>query len=41
VDFIMNTDWETLMRLAESRNLPKTPPQEDPLQFLENYRLGG
>jgi hypothetical protein len=29
------------MRLAESRNLPKTPPQEDPLQFLENYRLGG
>ncbi|MFS8867430.1 hypothetical protein [Synechococcus sp. H65.1] len=26
VAFIMNTDWETLMRLAESRNLPKNSP---------------
>jgi len=43
VAFVMNTDWETLMRIAESRNLPKDPPQAevDPLQFLENYRLGG
>ncbi len=43
VAFIMNTDWETLMRIAESRNLPKDPPQGegDPWQFLENYRLGG
>jgi len=42
VAFVMNTDWETLMRIAESKNLPKNPPQAevDPLQFLENYRLG-
>jgi len=39
----MNTDWETLMQIAESKNLPKNLPQGelDPLQFLENYRLGG
>jgi hypothetical protein len=43
VAFVMSTDWETLMRIAESKNLPKSSPQEemDPLQFLENYRLGG
>ncbi len=43
VAFVMNTDWETLMQIAESKNLPKNLPQGelDPLQFLENYRLGG
>lgn len=38
VAFIMNTDWDTLMKIAESRNLP--PQESDPLKVLENYFPG-
>ncbi|MDX2272774.1 MAG: hypothetical protein NW237_12645 [Cyanobacteriota bacterium] len=35
VDYIMNTDWDTLMQKAE------TQAQADPLGMLDNYQVSG
>lgn len=38
VAFVMSTDWDTLMNIAESKNLP--PQKSDPLQVLDSYFPG-
>ncbi len=36
IDFVMNTDWEELMRLAEDKT-----SSQDPMSILDNYSVGG
>ncbi|MFQ3614304.1 MAG: hypothetical protein SNJ68_11405 [Cyanobacteriota bacterium] len=38
VAFVMSTDWDTLMNIAETKNLP--PEESDPLRVLDNYFPG-
>ncbi|MCF2971929.1 hypothetical protein L1047_12060 [Synechococcus sp. Nb3U1] len=38
VAFVMSTDWDTLMNIAEAKNLP--PEESDPLKVLDNYFPG-
>lgn len=44
VNYIMNTDWETLMQKAEDRVKRQASPGgenlPDPLSILENYQAG-
>ncbi len=42
VNYIMNTDWETLMQKAEDRVKGRAPAGEsqDPLSVIENYQAG-
>lgn len=44
VNYIMNTDWETLMQKAEDRVKRQAPAGEeesqDPLSVLDNYQAG-
>ncbi|MEN9202195.1 MAG: hypothetical protein Q6K80_09530 [Thermostichus sp. DG_1_6_bins_120] len=38
VAFVMSTDWDTLMSIAESKNLPTQ--ESDPLKALDAYFPG-
>lgn len=43
VNYIMNTDWETLMQKAEDRVKRQAPAAEeapDPLSVLDSYQAG-
>lgn len=45
VNYIMNTDWETLMKKAEDRVKRQVPEDEaqagpDPMSILDNYQVG-
>lgn len=35
IAFVMSTDWDTLMTIAETKNLPQK--EADPLRVLDNY----